>query len=107
MATVPILFTICMMEKWSAAVPPSGLAPASCHRKTKKPKALVPRKLVKIVTVTLQTFFEIEIQQGSAGMRPRGPHSRADHPQLLSHKVVGDDAGYFDWLSGELRRREP
>jgi hypothetical protein len=47
-----MLLIIDIKEKWSTAA--SGLAAGaapSCHKKTIRPKALVPRRLVRIVTV--------------------------------------------------------
>jgi hypothetical protein len=48
-ATPPMFFTISDSVKWSAP-DASGLAAASCNN-IKRPKAFVPKRLVRIVTV--------------------------------------------------------
>jgi hypothetical protein len=49
------------MEKVSAVftVPAAGLAEASCHKNTKKLSVFAPKRLVRIVTITLQRFSYI------------------------------------------------
>jgi hypothetical protein len=67
MATPPILLIIDMIEKWSASVGlAAGVAPAACHINTIKPKTLVPRRLVRIVTVNPPKGFSyINSSQGT------------------------------------------
>src|ERR1700682_6344831 len=73
MATPPILLIICVMEKVSAAlaVPESaaGLAAAACHRKKRRPNALAPKTLVRIVTVNPSRDFS----QLISNKKGRGP----------------------------------
>ncbi len=55
-ATVPRFFTISVMVKcWAMSSPAPGAA--SCHRNTKKLSALLPRMLMRIVTVRTSKSF--------------------------------------------------
>jgi hypothetical protein len=46
-----------MGEKWFTPGVGAGVASAACHMYTIKPNAFVPRRLVRIVTLTLQKVF--------------------------------------------------
>jgi hypothetical protein len=75
MATAPILLTILIKEKWSTAGVAAGLA--SCHKKTIKPSAFVPKRLVRIVTVNPPKGFSyIDELAGTRRMSPQRPSRR-------------------------------
>jgi hypothetical protein len=72
MATAPILLIIAIGEKWFTPGVAAGEAAASCHKKTIKPKAFVPRRLVRIVTVNPPKGFSyIDSSQGTRRMSPQ------------------------------------
>src|SRR5215203_3394506 len=104
-ATHPRFFTISVMVK--ALCRSSPALAASWNRKAKRPRALLPRMLNRIVTVEiLQRVFVSD--GGCALPRCKGrerpatgptekesgwpPADRAPHPGLLKHEVVRDDA---------------
>jgi hypothetical protein len=69
-----MLFNIAVIEKWSAA----ALAPSAgavCHKKMKRLKAFVPRKLVRIVTVNPPNVFStLKANRGQQCETPAEPH---------------------------------
>src|ERR1044071_3083312 len=98
-ATHPRFFTISVMVK--ALFRSSPPLAASWNRKAKRPRALLPRMLNRIVTVEiLQRVFVSD--GGCALTRCKG----RERPVLLKHEVVRDDARDLHRLPREERRRE-
>src|SRR5205085_1987396 len=117
-ATQPRFFTISVMVNASfRLLSPCGWA-ACWNRKTKKPKALLPRMLIRMVTVKiLQRFSFVMARALPPGRRARAAQARrplrraalarrCPRPVLLKHEVVRDDAGDLDGLPRQERRRE-
>src|SRR5438270_14031414 len=104
-ATQPSIFTISeMVNATFRLLSPCGWA-ACWNRKTKKPKALLPRMLIRMVTVKiLQRFSFVMAGSTSVGKARAGPlgapppsrkrreAAQAARPVLLKHEVVRDDA---------------
>src|SRR5215216_2718994 len=103
-ATQPRFFTISVMVK--ALFRSSPPLAASWNRKAKKPRALLPRMLNRIVTAEILQRFSVVMAgalcfgRGASDPRGRRPRllgggaraGRAPHPVLLKHEVVRDDA---------------
>src|SRR5215207_7754664 len=119
-ATHPRFFTISVMVK--ALCRSSPALAASWNRKAKKPRALLPRMLNRIVTVEiLQRVFVSDgrcaspFRKGRERPAAKPPETesgrpaagRAPRPVLLKHEVVRDNARDLHRLPREQRRREP
>src|SRR5262245_307812 len=101
-ATPPMFLTISVSVKVLALLAASGLAAASCNN-NRRPRAFVPKILVRIVTVNPSkrvVFRLIASREAGTAYGNRGDTTLA--PQLLSHEVVLDHSGNFNWLPRKL-----
>src|SRR5437588_3563663 len=122
-ATQPRFFTISVIVNASLRLlsPPPPPCAASWKRKTRTPRALLPRMLNRIVTVGILQKFSLlagafpqkgcerpDVRAGAPDRACRTTRraGRAPRPVLLKHEVVRDDAGDLHGLPRQERRRE-
>src|SRR5437588_8611990 len=123
-ATQPRCLIISLMVNTSLRFcsPGAGAAPPGCaaawNRKTRTPRALLPRMLNRIVTVEILQRFSLMARalRQKGALRPaerrrllqeRATAADGPCPALLKHEVVRDDAGDLNRLPRQKRRREP
>src|SRR5688500_10228364 len=102
-ATAPMLLTISVILKWSAA--PGVAAGVACQRTKSRLSAFVPRMLVRIVTVRPPRKVSYKLEPFTAD-RGRRRYYRQPPRVLVRHEVIDDDAGNFNRHARQLCRRE-